>query len=150
MSRENVEIVRRLYEALRLPSDPGRAIRGLIDNGQALDLLDPVVEWHGTVGGLAEGTVARGHEEVARFMLEDSQEWEELVFEPREFIDLGDTVLVLQRERRRGRHSGVELETDTASVIRLRDGRVWRLQGYMDQAQALAAVGLSEPGDPPR
>ena len=142
MSRQNVETVRRLYEVLRLPSDPGRAIRGLIDNEEALELLDPEVEWHGTIGGLSEGAVARGHEEVARFMLEDSQEWDELVFEPREFIDLDDTVIVLQQERRRGRQSGVELEIDTASVIRLRDGRIWRLQGYMDQDQALEAVGL--------
>jgi ketosteroid isomerase-like protein len=142
MPRTNVEVVRRLYEALRLPSDPSRAVRRLLEDDETADLLDPEIEWHGTVGGLAEGTVASGREEVARFMLEDSQEWDELVFEPSEFIDLGDTVVVLQQERRRGRHSGVEVETDTASVIRLRNGRIWHVQGYMDQAEALEAVGL--------
>jgi ketosteroid isomerase-like protein len=144
MSRENVEVVRRLYELLRLPRDPSAAVRRLLEDGVALDLLDPEVEWHGTVGGLSEGAVARGHEEAVRFMLEDSQEWEELVFEPRKFIDLGDTVVVLQHERRRGRHSGVEVETDTAAVIRLRNGKVWRCRGYMDQAQALEAVGCRD------
>lgn len=135
-------MVRRLYEVLHLPSNPSGAIRRLLEDGVAVDLLDPEIEWHGTVGGLSEGAVARGHEEAIRFMLEDSQEWDELVFEPNEFIDLGDTVVVLQRERRRGRHSGVEVETDTASVIRLRCGKIWHVQGYMDQAEALEAVGL--------
>ena len=144
MSSENVEVVRRLYEVLHLPTDPGQGIRRLVDDPAALDLLDPQLEWHGTVGGLSEGVVARGHEEAARLMLDDSQEWESLAFEPTRFIDLGDTVVVLQRERRRGRQSGVEVETDTASVIQLRNGRIWRLQGYMDQADALEAVGLRE------
>jgi len=143
MSRENVEVVRRLYELLAVLTAAGELLN-LPSNPQALNLLDAEIEWHGTVGGLSEGVVARGHREVARFIVEDSQEWDELVFEPSELIDLGDTVLVLQRERRRGRHSGVRIETDTASVIWLRNGKVWRCQGYMDQAEALAAVGLRE------
>ena len=144
MTRDNVEVVRRLYDVLKLPSNPSAAIRGLLEDGVAVDLLDPEIEWHGTIGGLSEGVVARGHEEAIRFMLEDSQEWDELVFEPTRFIDLGERVVVLQHERRRGRHSGVEIETDTASVMWLRDGKIWRCQGYMDQEQALAAVGLRE------
>jgi ketosteroid isomerase-like protein len=139
MSRENVEIVRRLYEALRKFE--------LAGNRAALELLDPDVEWHGTIGGLGEGTVARGRDEVSRFIAEDSQEWDELSFEPKEFIDVGDTVVVLQHERRRGRLSGVEVEEDTAAVLSLRNGRVWRCQPYMSQAEALAAAGL---GDRPR
>jgi ketosteroid isomerase-like protein len=143
MSHENVEVVWRLYELLRRPGDPSAAIRRLLDGGIAAEFLDPEVEWHGTVGGLSEGTIARGYEEAVQFMLDDSQEWEKLVIEPTEFIDLGDVVVVLQRERRRGRHSGVEIETDTASVVRLRDGRIFRLQGYMDQAAALEAAGAA-------
>jgi len=143
MSRDNVEVVRGLYAELRTLTAAG-GLGDLSANRALLDLLDPEVEWHGTIGGLAEGVVARGREEAARFMLEDSQEWEELIFEPMELIDTGDAVVVLQHERRRGRQSGVELEADTAAVVRLRDGRVWRCQGYMDQAQALRSVGLPE------
>lgn len=137
MSRDNVEIVRRLYGALRHFD--------LRENAEALALLDPEVEWHGTIGGLGEGTMARGPEAVARFIAEDSQEWDELVFEPTDFIDAGDRVVVLQHERRRGRRSGVEVEHDTAAVVTLRDRRIVRCQGYMDQAQALEAVGLPRP-----
>ena len=141
MSRDNVEVVRRLYDELRTLTAEG-TLGELSDNRALLDLLDPEVKWHGTIGGLAEGVVARGREEAARFMLEDSQEWDELVFEPRDLIDAGDAVVVLQHERRRGRQSGVELEADTAAVLWVRDGRVWRCQGYMDQARALRSVGL--------
>jgi ketosteroid isomerase-like protein len=48
------------------------------------------------------------------------------------------------REYRRGRGSGVELETETAVVFELRDERVVSLQGYMDPGSALEAVGLSD------
>jgi ketosteroid isomerase-like protein len=36
------------------------------------------------------------------------------------------------------------METDTAVVFTVREGRVVRVQGYMDQATALEAAGLSE------
>jgi ketosteroid isomerase-like protein len=49
MSQENVENVRRIYEAF---------LRN--DWDQAAQLHDPDVELHGTVGGLSEGSVARG------------------------------------------------------------------------------------------
>src|SRR5215216_929508 len=85
MSRDNVEVVRGLYAELRRLTAAG-GLGDLSANRALLDLLDPEVEWHGTIGGLAEGVVARGREEAARFMLEDSQEWEELIFEPMELI----------------------------------------------------------------
>jgi len=63
--------------------------------------------------------------------------------EPQEFIDAGDRVVVLQREYQRS-NSGVEMTIETAGILDLRDGRVVRMQGYMDPAEALAAAGLPE------
>jgi ketosteroid isomerase-like protein len=145
MSRDNVEVVRRLYAELGAVTAAGH-LGDLSANRELVDLLDPKVEWRGTIGGLSEGVVARGPEEAARFLLEDRQEWDELVYEPTEFIEVDDAVVVLQHERRRGRQSGVDVEADTAAVLRLRDGRVWCCQGYMDQAEALRSVGLSRTG----
>jgi len=51
---------------------------------------------------------------------------------------------VLLHEFRRGKGSGVEMETDTAMVYEVRDGRVVRIQGYMDRDEALEAAGLRE------
>jgi ketosteroid isomerase-like protein len=142
MSGDNVEVVRRLYEKLRTLTAAGD-LGGIPGDRELIDLLDPGVEWRGTIGGLSEGVVSRGPDQAARFLLDDSQEWDELVYEPTELIEVGDAVVVLQHERRRGRRSGVEVEADTAAVFRLRDGRIWRCQGYMEQEEALGAVGLA-------
>jgi uncharacterized protein len=134
MSQENVEIVRRIYEAF---------LRG--DWDQPAQLLDPDVELHGTVGGLSEGSVVRGLQRIRQeFEQEDAEAWDERRLEPERLIDGGDRVVVLLHEFRRGRGSGVEVETDTAVVVELRHGRVIRIQGYMDRASALEAAGLRE------
>ncbi len=134
MSQENVEIVRRTVEAI---------LRGEWE--QAAQLLDPDAEGHGTVGGLSEGTVMRGIAQFRQsFEQEDAEAWDERRLEAEEFLDAGDRVVVLVREFRRGRGSGIELETNTAVVFEVRDGRVVRIQGYMDRAEALEAAGLRE------
>ncbi len=134
MSQENVRIAREAFEAW---------LGG--DREKTAQLLDPEVEFHGTVGGLQEGQIARGQAEIDEtFEAADLEAWEERRVEAEEFIDAGDNVVVLLHEYRRGRRSGVELETKTAVVVAVSGGRVLRLQGYMDRAAALKAVGLSE------
>lgn len=53
-------------------------------------------------------------------------------------------MVVLLHEYRRGKGSGIELEDDTAVVVTVRDGRIVRIQGYMDQDTALKDAGLSD------
>jgi ketosteroid isomerase-like protein len=133
MSEENVEIVRDGFEA---------AMRQ--DWKRAAELIDPEVEMHGTVGGLEQGRVARGLAEIVNsFEVDDLEAWEERRLEPQKFLQNDDLVVVLLHEYRRGKGSGVELETDTAIVVTVHDRRVVRIQGYMDQAAALEAAGLS-------
>ena len=55
MSKENVEIVTRATELLERR-----------DWGGMADLFDPDVELHGTVGGLEEGKILRGLEQIVR------------------------------------------------------------------------------------
>ena len=67
-------------------------------------LVDPDVEFHGTVGGLQEGEIAHGQTEIdQRFESQDLEAWEERRLEAEEFIDAGDAVVVLLHEFRRGR-----------------------------------------------
>jgi ketosteroid isomerase-like protein len=135
MSQENVEIVRQAHEAF---------LAG--DQEKSAQLVDPEVEFLGTVGGLQEGQIAHGQSEIdQKFEAEDLEAWEERRLEAEEFIDAGDNVVVLLHEYRRGRGSGVELESKTAVVVAVRGGRVVRIQGYMDRGAALEAAGLSEP-----
>ena len=133
MSQENVEIVRRILED---------AMRGSWE--QSTLHLAPDIELHGTVGGLTEGSVWHGSEQVRDFFEEDSEAWDERRLDAEEFIDAGDCVVVLLHEFRRGKGSGVEMETDTAMVYEVRDGQVVRIQGYMDRTEALEAAGLGE------
>ena len=134
MSQEDVEIVREAFESY-MGGDQKRTAR----------LVDPEVEFHGTVGGLEEGRIAHGLAQIAQvFEEEDLEAWEERRLEPEGFIDAGDEVVVLLHEYRRGRGSGVELEAKTAVVVAVSGGRVVRIQGYMDRAAALEAAGLRE------
>jgi ketosteroid isomerase-like protein len=147
MSRENVEIVRDAFEVIygsaSRPTATGASMGR--DWKRAAELLDPNVEMHGTVGGLWEGRVARGLPEIVdSFEAEDLAAWEERRLDPQRFLHINDLVVVLMHEYRRGRGSGIEVETDTAVVFTVREGRVIRIQPYMDPAAALEAAGLSE------
>ena len=134
MSEENVNVVKAYLDA---------SLRR--DMTELAGLVDPEVELHGTVGGVQEGQVYRGLAEVIREYDEvDGEAWEERRIEPEGFRDADDEVLVLFHEFRRGRGSGVELETDTAAVFTVREGRVLRIQGFLDRAAARKAAGLSE------
>jgi ketosteroid isomerase-like protein len=133
MSQENVEIARRASEALERRDWDGMT-----------DLFDPNVELHGTVGGLEEGKILRGlNQIIGAFDAELDEAWDEHRIEPQEFIDVGDRVVVLHREYQRSK-SGVELVVDTASILDVQDGRVVRIQGYMNSAEAIEAAGLRE------
>ena len=131
MSQQNVEIVRRFAEGWERADWDGMA-----------ELADPNIELHGTVGGVEEGRVRRGVSEIRRDFESNEEIWDEHRVEIEELIDAGDRVVLFQREYQRGRSSGVELVLDAAVLVDLRDGRIVRLQGYMDRAAALEAAGL--------
>ena len=134
MSRENMEIVRRATEAM---------LSG--DAATALDALDPDVEWHATVGGLEEGRVARGHEEVAQAFADYFAVWERIELRADDYIDAGgDQVVVFFHEVAKGRQSGAVVETDTGTVNTVRNGKIARVRSYMQRSDALEAAGLSE------
>lgn len=136
MSEENIKLVREAFAAF---------VAG--DQEKAAELVDPEVEFRGTIGGVQEGQVAHGVSEIDEaFEAEDLEAWEERRLEPEAFLDAGDEVVVLLHEYRRGRGSGIELETRTAVVIAVSGGRVTRIQGYMDRDAALEAAGLSSAG----
>jgi len=132
MSQENVESVERAYSG-------GDDIDALV-----IEAMHPDVELLGAIGGMEEGTTTVGREAVAQALSVDSEIWAERRLELRRAIDAGDRVVALVHEYRRGKGSGVTVETDIALIYGFRDGKVVRIEPYMNQAEALAAVGLSE------
>ncbi len=132
MSQENVEIVRMMLEAF---------LEG--DYPASLELLHPEVEWHETRGGLDDGRLARGHDQVVAAFIETAEAWESQKLEVTDFID-ADEVVVVWHEVARGKGSGVEVETETAVLYSVEDGKVVRVFPFMDRKEALEAAGLSE------
>ena len=79
--------------------------------------------------------------------------WEEYRAVVEEYRELdGERVLVLLQVSGRGKTSGLELaemQTKTANVVHVRDGKVMRIVFYFDRERAFADLGLpSEAGSP--
>ena len=134
MSRENVEIVRGAQEAF---------LAGDVEG--ALEALDPEIEWHATIGGIDEGQIARGRDEVVQAFADYFEVWERIEMSAERYIDAGpEDVVVFHHEVAKGRGSGVVVETDSATIQTVRGGKVVRVRSYLDRRQALEAAGLSE------
>jgi ketosteroid isomerase-like protein len=131
MSEENVELVQRAYSSRGVEAEPS-------------GILHPEVELLGAIGGMEEGTITRGREAVTKALRVDSEIWTERRIELQRAIDAGDQVVALVHEYRRGKGSGVIVETDIALVYEFKESKVIRIEPYMSQAEALEAAGLSE------
>jgi hypothetical protein len=128
MSRENVEIVRRGYDAY----DEG-------DIDAVLDTFHPEIEWK----QVEQPNAVHGHEGVLRAWEEWSEPFEEdLRAEVQELIDVGDHVVAVVSHRGSGRESGIEVDMHTYLVYTLRDGKVVRMVEYLTKEEAYA--GLSQ------
>lgn len=134
MSRENVEIVRRAYEAWDQGVYP-----------EFIAMLDAEIELVLPKGGLNEGT-QRGHGAVRQVLESYVESFENLRVEPEQFFDNEDRVVVFVRISGQGRGSGVQLEVRPAHVLTLRGGKVRRLEAFPERERhtALEVVGLSE------
>jgi ketosteroid isomerase-like protein len=70
--------------------------------------------------------------------------WDEIRFEPQEYIEAGEQVVVIAHLVGRGKSSGVEVTRIWAYVWTLRGHKALRMEGYTDRDEALKAVGLAE------
>jgi ketosteroid isomerase-like protein len=135
MSEENVEIVRRAWEAW---------IRGDLDT--LFETFDPAVEWDTTTfEGWPDPGVYHRHEGVRRFFEEWLAFWERYEAGVDEYLDVDDDrVLVLCWQRGSVRGSSVPVQMDWAQLCTLKRGFVCRMAAYSDRADALEAAGLRE------
>ncbi len=70
--------------------------------------------------------------------------FDQVDFEIEDLVQSGDEVVAFIRSRGRGRRSGLVVDQRLPSVWTVRGGRVVRVRGYRDDAEALDAAGLSE------
>jgi uncharacterized protein len=136
VSSENVELVRRAWEAINRRDVP-----------DILPFVAPDFELRSAVIGKAENRVYRGHEGVERWMTESKEIFDRITFEEIELMDLGDQVLALGRVQARGREGGVDLDFPCGWLHTAKDGKLTAAEGFLEHQTALRAAGLEDGHD---
>lgn len=129
MSRENVEFLRRGYEALQ---------RGDTETFEALarERLDPDFSFHSHWAG----RVFKGIPGTREWVSDTRETWDDYAQEVEEVVDLGDDVLVVGRASARGAGSGVPVTQEFAVIWSFEGERAVRAQSFPSRAAALEAV----------
>jgi ketosteroid isomerase-like protein len=137
MSQENVEIVRRLYDAA--------AHR---DSEAVLALYDPAVEVdmsRAPCRDLVGRSFYHGHDGLRTYFREWYSAWENVASDLEELIDAGERVIAVETTRGRGRVSGAEVELHQCMIWTLRADKIVRVESLeATREEALKVAGLRE------
>src|SRR5882762_8010331 len=112
MSLQNVEIVRRIYQAMDL-SAPGSMSNLSAPLEQWKSLIDPQIEWCGPreFPDLAEPVF--GHDGIVAYAAKIAEALDDYRMTPERFIDAGERqVVVFSREGGRRKGSGARVQTN--------------------------------------
>ena len=132
MSQENVEIVRRAFEAY---------VRGDLDD--AYSYLHPEIEFH-TYADSPQAGVYRGRDAVREYNDDLFGQFESLRVEAEEFVDAGDHVIVVSTQHAVPKGGRQEIDVRMAELWTVRDELIVERHSYSTKEQALEAAGLSE------
>ncbi len=132
MSQENVEIARRLYEAMN---------RG--DWDAAFAHASHGIESETDPRHLNPG-IYRGQAAFRQFVEDMDGPFEQSVTEPERFFARGDRVVAFVKIRRKLPGSTANVEIRIGDLWTLRNGLLVRGQGFGEREKALEAAGLSE------
>ena len=135
MSEQNVEFVRRGYEALE--HGDLEAFKEL-----ARDRLDPEFEFH----HVWDGRVFKGYEGTMEWLSDTQETWKDYRQEVQEIIDLEEHVVVVLGISAQGAGSGVPVAQEFAVVWTFDGPAVVRARSFTSRADALEAVGMSKYG----
>jgi ketosteroid isomerase-like protein len=136
MSRANIELVRGGYEMLE---------RGQLEELAALFSFDADLADAGGLG--IAGTAAGRRIGPAGFLqavAEAREAFDDYTVEAEDFIDVGDSVVVVARISGRGQESGLEMEMQVAHLWTVRDGKVVLGEVYRTVDEALEAARRQE------
>jgi ketosteroid isomerase-like protein len=135
MSQENIEVVRRVTDVM--DAEGFKAALPVFLKAAHSD-----VEWREDPAWPGSG-IYRGVEQVRQVIL-DRMGTLDFDQQTEDLIDVDDKVLLLVRWVGRGKASGAQGEISMAMVWTVRDQAITRLEFFLDRAEALEAVGLSE------
>ena len=131
MSQENVEIVRRIYEAWA--QGDFRARIGDLDQHVVLVIRSDFPEFG----------VFLGLDGVRDYMRRFLEQWEQLTIQATDLRAVGDTVLARIVQPARA-EQGDRGDNRYFQLFTFRGQKIVRMESIMDEAEALEAVGLSE------
>jgi ketosteroid isomerase-like protein len=139
MSRENLEIARRVFEAFQSGMERGEPGAGY-DTG----LVAPDAEWVMPPGGAGFEDVYVGRQGFLDFMKIWTEDFDWSI-ELERLVDAGENRVVgVFRQRATGKGSGVPVELHMGVIYELQGGQVVRMRNYLHPAEALEAAGLQE------
>jgi uncharacterized protein len=127
----NTDILRQGYEAYG---------RGDIDG--AMENWADDIEWDNpNAQQLPYPGVTRGKDDVRKLLEEFPTYWEQVDVSPDEFIEDGDTVVVLGHVEATGKETGNQVKYPFVHVWRFSGGKVNRMQNLFDTALVAEALG---------
>jgi ketosteroid isomerase-like protein len=129
MSRENVEVVRAIYRAF--------ATR---DRDALVAYVDPSIRVYDRPLH-PDASVYEGREGFLRFSETDWEAFEDVVYEPQDFLANGPYVVVPIKQSGRGRSSALGIEEVIVNVWKLRRGKCVELRIFSTIEDALEVVG---------
>jgi ketosteroid isomerase-like protein len=127
MSKENVDLIRGVYAGFESGDMP-----------DILSRLSPDIVWNEAEHfPYADGNPYRGPEAVlAGVFARLGGEWDGFAAVPDEYLDAGDTVIMLGRYRGTYKATGRTLDAQVVHVWRIADGKAVAFQQYTDTLQA--------------
>ena len=134
MSKENVELVQAIYAAFGAGDVPGVVGR-----------MSPEIVWNEAENfPYADRNPYLGPEAILTGVFARlGTDWDGFAAVPDEYLDAGDTVVVLGRYHGTFKATGETLDAQLVHVWRLEDGKAVAFQQYTDTLQAARAIGAA-------
>jgi hypothetical protein len=103
---------------------------------------DVEIEWDPEFDPLGLGGTFQGHDGVREMDRQVGEAWKRWTMEPLVAVDRGDQLVTLGSLSLPGTASGLELNSELAQVVDLRDGLVIREREFLSWEKGLRAAGL--------
>lgn len=133
----NIEIVQELYRAFRKQD---------YDAFRRITTED--IEWVQNEG-FPDGTTHFGASEVIEGVFKaNNNNWEDFAYHIEEFLDAGNSVIVIGRYTGQNRISGKSMSAAASHVYDIRDGKVYRFRMFADTKKIWDAIDISEKAFP--
>ena len=132
MSKQNVDLIRSIYDAFAAGDIPG-----------VVDRMSPDIEWNEAENfPYADNNPYRGPEAILTGVFgRIATDWQGFAATPEEYLDAGDTVVVLGRYHGTHTETGKAMNAQLVHVWRVHDGKAAQFQQYTDTLQVARATG---------